>query len=449
MTDVDALIAPRPLLMVEATGDPRAAVAGKQKRHELISKLYALSEAADRTQFAIFDEPHGYGEAIRQGAYRWLSRWLRGAEPTTSDLREEPIVLEPDSALSCTTTGQVKTSLGGETVYSLNRAEAALISDHDPLPASREAWLAWRSRLRVEVESRIALSGAKSALQPRTLERVDRGSYILEKVVYYSEPEVYVPAVLLLPKTGSAMPAVVFANEGGKTSPGVVDNYLRPLVESGVAVLAIDPRGTGETAPAGNTENSYRSFTGDHESRFMYDSLSVGATPVGMRTRDVLRGVDYLRSRSSIDGKRISLVGQGSAGLPVLHAAALDETVRGAAITSTLATYSAIVDHEIYTHRYVMFTPGVLRKYDLPEVAALVAPRPLVFINPVDQAQRPLDAERAAAVFAAAGKIFDIAGARTGLRVVRAMAASDILDQYRALATMPALGAPEIVAKGR
>jgi len=447
MTDVDALIAPRPLLMVEATGDPRAAVAGKQKRHELISKLYEVSEAADRTQFAIFDEPHGYGDAIRQGAYRWLSRWLRGAEPTASDLREEPIVLEPDSALACTTTGQVKTSLGGETVYSLNRAEAALISDREPLPASRDAWLAWRSRLRAEVESRIALSRTKSALQPRTLDRVDRGSYILEKVVYYSEPEVYVPAVLLLPKTGSAMPAVVFANEGGKTAPGVVDNYLRPLAESGVAVLAIDPRGTGETAPAGNTENSYRSFTGDQESRFMYDSLSVGATPLGMRTRDVLRGVDYLRSRSGIDAKRISLLGQGSAGLPVLHAVALDETVRGAAITGTLATYSAIVDHEIYTHRYVMFTPGVLRKYDLPDVAALVAPRPLVFINAVDQAQRPLDAERVAEVFAPAGKIFDIAGARTELRVVRAIAVSDILDQYRSLATMPALGTPRSLQK--
>jgi hypothetical protein len=33
--------------------------------------------------------------------------------------------------------------------------------------------------------------------------------------------------------------------------------------------------------------------------------------------------------------------------------------------------------------------------------------------------------------------LFDITGARTGLRVVRAIAASDILDQYRALATMP------------
>jgi dienelactone hydrolase len=440
MTDVDALIAPRPLLMVEATGDPRAAVAGKQKRHELISKLYALSDAAERTEFAIFDEPHGYGDAIRQGAYRWLSRWLRGAEPTASDLREDPIVVEPDSALACTTTGQVKTSLGGETVYSLNRAEAARIRDRDPLPASREAWLAWRSRLHAEVESRIALSRTKPAAEARTLDREDRGSYLLEKVVYYSEPDVYVPAVLLLPKTpGSAMPAVVFVTEGGKTAPGVVETYLRPLAERGVAVLAIDPRGTGETAPAGNTENSYRSFTGDHESSFMYNALSVGATPLGMRTRDVLGGVDYLRSRPDIDARRISLIGQGSsAGLPVLHAAALDETVRGAAITGTLASYAAIVDHEIYTQRYVMFTPGVLRKYDLPEVAALVAPRPLVLINAVDQGQRPLDAGRAAEIFAPAAKIFDIAGAHSRLHVVRAITASDILEQYRALATTPA-----------
>jgi hypothetical protein len=35
------------------------------------------------------------------------------------------------------------------------------------------------------------------------------------------------------------------------------------------------------------------------------------------------------------------------------------------------------------------------------------------------------------------------------LRVVRAITASDILDQYRALATMPAVATSEIVAKGR
>jgi len=433
MMDVDALIAPRPLMMVEATGDPRAGVAAKQKRHELISRLYTISQAAERTSFAIFDEPHGYGEAIRQGAYRWLSRWLRGVEPAAADLEEQPIVLESDAALACTTTGQVKTALGGETVFSLNRAEAARIRDREPLPAGPEAWPDWRERLRAEVASRIALTRAGTPLQPRTLDRADRGSYALEKVIYYSEPDVYVPAVLLLPKTSNTVPAVVFVNEAGKTAPGVVDNYLRPLAESGVAVLAIDPRGTGETAPAGNAENSYRAFTADHESRLMYDSLSTGATPLGMRTRDVLRAVDYLRSRSGIDQKRIALIGQGSAGLPVLHAAALDESVRAAAITNCLASYAAIVDHEIYTIRYAMFTPGVLRKYDLADVAALVAPRPLTVINPVDQMQRPLDPDRAAEMYKPTARIFDLAGARPGLSVVSALSAADILTHYRAL----------------
>jgi pimeloyl-ACP methyl ester carboxylesterase len=433
MLDVDALIAPRPLLMVEATGDPRAGVAAKQKRHELIAKLYTVSQAADRTSFAIFDEPHGYGEAIRQGAYRWLSRWLRGAEPPAADLQEQPIVVESDAALACTTTGQVKTALGGETVSSLNRAEAIKIRDREPLPASREAWPDWRGRLRNEVTSRIALSRAETPLQPRTLDRADRGSYALEKIVYYSEPEVYVPAVLLLPKTGGTAPAVVFVNEGGKTALEVVDNYLRPLAEGGVAVLAIDPRGMGETAPAGNTENSYRAFTGDHESRLMYDSLSTGATPLGMRTRDVLRAVDYLRSRAGIDKKRIALVGQGTAGLAVLHAAALDESVSAAAVTNTLASYAAIVDHEIYTIRYAMFTPGVLRKYDLPDVAALVAPRRLTVINPVDEMQRPLDPDRAAEMYKAPATIFDLAGAGSGFSVVHALSAPEILKHYRAL----------------
>ena len=433
ITDVDALIAPRPLLMIEATGDPRAGVAAKQKRHQLIAGLYAVSHAPDRTQFAIFDEPHGYGPSIRQGAYRWLSRWLRHTEPTAAELAEQPIVLEPDSALACTTTGQVKTALGGETVFSLNRAEARRMRDRAPLPSTRDAWGDWRHRLSAEVESRIALNRAASPLDAKTLERIDRGSYVLEKVVYYSEPEIYVPSVLLLPKKEGNAPGVVFVNENGKTATGVVENYLRPLAESGAAVLAIDPRGTGETAAPANAENSYRAFTGDHESRLMYDALAAGATPLGMRTRDVLRAVAYLRARPGIDRQRIVVIGQGSSGLLALHAAALDESVAGAAVTGALAEYSAIVDTEIYTHRYVMFTPGVLGKYDLPEVAALVAPRPLVVINPVDAAQRPLDDARAAEVYQPAAKVFETAGAAANLKVVHALSAADILAQYRAL----------------
>ena len=438
MTDVDALIAPKPLLMIEATGDPRGSVLSKQKRHELIAKLYDVSQAGDRTQYAIFEEPHGYGEAIRRGAYRWLHRWFRGGEPAADSLPEAPIVLETEAALACTTTGQVKTSLGGETVSSLNRAEAARIRDRAPLPARPDALPEWRRRLRSEVESLLALSPVDAPLNARTLDRADRGGYVVEKTVYYSEPEIYVPGLLFLPKKSGPAPGVVFVNEEGKAAAGVVENYLRPLAEAGVAVLAIDPRGTGETASgAASAESSYRAFTNSPDSGLLYASLSAGVTVLGMRTRDVLRAADYLRTRPEIDAKRISVIGQGEAGLPAMHAAALSDGIRSAAVTGTLVTYGSIVENEIYTHRYSMFAPGLLRKYDLPELAGLAAPRTLLVINAVDPMQKPLEVERAAELFAPARTVFGVAGSSGGLRIERAYSAGEILEKYRAMALVP------------
>ena len=106
---------------------------------------------------------------------------------------------EPDAALTCTITGQVKTSLGGETVFSLNRSESSRLRDRETAPQQREALGAWQQRLREEVRKKLALEASTSPLNARQLGRIDKGTYMLEKVVYYSDPEVYVPGVLLLP----------------------------------------------------------------------------------------------------------------------------------------------------------------------------------------------------------------------------------------------------------
>jgi hypothetical protein len=133
-------------------------------------------------------------------------------------------------------------------VFSLNRAEAARLRDRETVPGKRENSAEWRRRLQEAVKASIALDTAQVPLNARQLGRVDKGRYFLEKVVYYSDPEVYVPGLLLLPKLKAPGPAVVFVNEGAKTAADAVEKYLRPLAEAGNAVLAIDPRGTGETA---------------------------------------------------------------------------------------------------------------------------------------------------------------------------------------------------------
>lgn len=433
--DVDALIAPRPLLMIEATGDPRGAVLSKQKRHQVVSHLYEISQASERTRFLIAEEPHGYGETIRRAAYEWLSRWLAESTPAATTLQEERVPLESDGALTCTLTGQVKTALGGETVFSLNRAAAARLRDRDTIPQKRENVAEWQRRLRVEIRQKLALGISQSPLNARQLGRVDKGTYVLEKVVYYSEPEVYVPGLLFLPKVQGPRPAVVFVNEGGKTAGGVIEKYLRPLAKDGTAVLAIDARGTGETAPVGvNRERNYRGFVQDDETSLTYESLGAGVTMLGMRTRDVLCARDYLETRSDIDRSKISVVGQGSAGLLVLHAAALDERIRSVALSGALVSYAAVVDNEIYAHRPSLFPPAGLTKYDLPELAALVAPRPLLLLNAVDHIQERVELDRVAQTYSSTSRIFDLLGAKGAFRVQHAVSQQEFLEAYRKLA---------------
>src|SRR5207245_622269 len=134
----------------------------------------------------------------------------------------------------------------------------------------------------------------------------------------------------------------------------------------------------GETAPAAaNSQRNYRGFAQDAEVGLFYEALRAGKTLVGLRTRDVLRAVDYLETRAEVDRNRIAAAGHGMGGLLVLYAAALDDRIHSAVVTSTLISYSAILESELYTHRFSAFAPNVLRDFELPEVAALVAPRRL------------------------------------------------------------------------
>ncbi len=406
MTDVDLLIAPRPLLMMNATGDSSSGVIGKQKRHDAIARVYQTLGVGDRTQFLIGEGRHGYLQNLREAAYRWLSRWLRLAEPEPASYEEPSTAIESGADLAATETGQVRTALGGESILSLNRAAAASLRSRATAPDRARNNATWRQQLLKDITVRIRVPEERAPLNPQVLVGIDKGSYFLEKLVYYSEPEVYIPALLFLPKKQGPSPAVVFVNEAGKSADGVPESYLEPLVKAGYVVLAVDPRGMGETAPpteAPYNLRDYRGFSQDSEVDLFYGALRVGRTILGLRVLDVLRGLDYLETRSEVDRKRLSVIGHGAGGLFTLYAAALDERIRSAACTRTLVTYSAILESDLYRHRYSGFAPRALEAFDLPDVAALVAPRPLLILNPVDQLQERVAPEKARLSYGSAG----------------------------------------------
>jgi cephalosporin-C deacetylase-like acetyl esterase len=377
--------APRPYLMLSAVRD-FFSITGARDTFEEARRIYALLEAPEKLDKVEADDGHGYTKPRRLAAYDWFSRWLKGA----GDRAEEPEVqLATESELWCTTTGQVATSLGGESVFTLNwkRVEA--------LKAQRAPGRDLAARL----GRLIGFEQPQGAVRVRPYGAFTRPGYRVEKLVYESEPGILIPALLFLPEGGPARkPAVVYVNGAGKAA-GMED--LEPLARAGLAVLAMDVRGWGETQPVRDRKGGdFARWFGDFDSGMT--ALLTGQTLVGMRALDVARGVDVLAGRPEVDGQRIFGYGKGGGSLPVLFAALLEPRLRRVALEDLLASYESITSQRIHREVFEQVAPGILKHGDIPEFVAALAPRPVAVLSTVDplgQPSRRADREAVAALF--------------------------------------------------
>ena len=89
--EIAATIAPRPLLMVSATGDWTTNT--MEREYPAVRALYSLAGAGDRVHAVRFDAPHNYNRESREAVYAWMARWLQNAP---ADVRREERTFTPD-----------------------------------------------------------------------------------------------------------------------------------------------------------------------------------------------------------------------------------------------------------------------------------------------------------------------------------------------------------------
>jgi hypothetical protein len=75
--EIAAAIAPRPMLMVSATGDWTKDTL--ELEFPAVRSLYALVGAEDRVRAVRFTAEHNYNKDSREAMYGWMARWLKGA----------------------------------------------------------------------------------------------------------------------------------------------------------------------------------------------------------------------------------------------------------------------------------------------------------------------------------------------------------------------------------
>ncbi|HZP81866.1 MAG TPA: acetylxylan esterase [Chthonomonadaceae bacterium] len=201
---------------------------------------------------------------------------------------------------------------------------------------------------------------------------VERPRYRIEKLYYESLPQLYVAADLYVPNELAApAPAVLYQCGHSPIQKVNYQAHARRFAELGFVCLILDTIQYGEAR--GYHHGCYR------EGWFHW--YSRGYTPAGVELLNSIRGLDYLAQRPEVDAARFGATGTSGGGACSWWLAAGDERIKVVSPscgTATLASH--IAGRTVDDHCDCMWWINTYQ-WDLADVGALIAPRPLLIAS--------------------------------------------------------------------
>ena len=356
------MAAPIPYAIV-STEDDMFPFAGARQTFEEAKRIYGLYDAADRIQWIHGPGRHGNLGPIGGQIVSFLVRNLKPGAPEPTFGQFKPA--HRDDLLS-TPTGQVSTSLGGETVESINRKRA------QDLIGSQARGIAADIRA---ITGSVAEAGAPPSVT--VIKSEARDGYRIDTIAMESEPGVTVAGLAGIPDGSAAKPALLYMDSTAKEQLARRPDF-EAMVKGGRIVLLLQPRGT--PGPATGVQSP---LLGPFN-LIALRAMMVGKSIVGLRTDDAIRAVNWLASRPDVDRSKIAVYGNGPLGVVALHAAALDSRMARVVIENSLADYALALNAPLTRNLPEIALDGVLRKYDLGGLMLAIAPRMVAVVNPVD-----------------------------------------------------------------
>ncbi|MBI5707938.1 MAG: acetylxylan esterase [Armatimonadetes bacterium] len=222
-SDILAIRAPNPVLVIGATVDTEFPPAGTQKTGEKLRAIWKLFGKEDDAQWKVFPGGHDYNQAMQELAMGFFDKHLKGVGDG-SPVPRPAFKNEPDSSPET----QV---LGGRTPdRAITQRDVALQN----LKRARDH--TWEEVLKLN-------GGTPTACPLNWSEKPIDGSN-KSYVTYQSEAGLTIPGILWKP-AGQPKATVVLISEGGKAAAGR-EFDVPSMLKEGYACLAIDVRGFGE-----------------------------------------------------------------------------------------------------------------------------------------------------------------------------------------------------------
>jgi cephalosporin-C deacetylase-like acetyl esterase len=361
--DFSILRAPRPTQLSTPARDYYD-IEGAWETFRQAKRVYGVLGHPERMDLFETDAPHSLSRPSREAALRWMRRWLLAKDDAPV---EADVPLEKEADLQCTRSGQLMRDFQEKTAYEFT-------ADLERELAPRRGKLGKDDLLR-EVRRLIAVGTPSPARR--------------SGMVFETDPGIKVPARVAPAEKATGLPILLVDGEGKARAD------LGRWVRAGHDVLAIDLRGMGETEPVPPHRGLVAFVKADWKEAYI--AMSLSRPLLGQRVRDIL---------SIVDGE-VHLVGVGAAAPVALHAAALDPRIRELTLDGMVLSWSAVARTAVTYNQLTNVVPGALRVYDLPDLAAAIAPRKITIRNAVDAAGRPVSRADLEAVWRGANLVLE------------------------------------------
>ncbi len=296
--------------------------------------------------------------------------------------------------------------------------------------ASPDEVAAWQTALRAEVGRLLgAFPAGKCDLNPTLIESIDTPDFVCDLIVLQTIAGEYMPCYVLTPHNAVKPYKPVIALHGhgtwgAKSLVGLADSpaeeeyirsykadYGRQIARAGYQVFVPALRGFGVRMEDRELQ-TLKSGGADNESIWSCQELGLiallcGQTLMGLRVWDVMRLIDHIDTRPDVALDHLPCVGLSGGGTATMYVTALDPRITSAYISGAINTFRDSI--MTIQHCVCNYVPHLPEYAEMPDVAGLIAPRPLMVENGADDPIYPAAGVEAALVtlrqvYAAVGK---------------------------------------------
>lgn len=354
--------APKPALILTTTHD-FFSQQGARETYAEMQKSYTAFNSAENIKFTEDFGKHESTKNNRETLYAFFQKHLQ-LPGDNSDLEIKPFTVEE---LRVTPTGQVGTSLKGETVFSLNRKYF------------KEEKVE-QNELKSKIKETSGIDFNRKLTAAVFTGKITAEDFEVKKYFLENDKKDYALPVFVISKHDSKITKnIVWLPEEEKEKI-LGSPLLAKFLNTGYVIISADLPGVGELNDP--------TFSGDGFVKNVPFNYTFGANLAGKSIAGIqAEAIDLLHQfiQKDFSGTETDVVTEGIMSYPLLHYSALKNSFNKTILQNPLESNHSLIQTEYYSPQLAFgVVPGSLSYYDFKDLVSLLPANSVKILNPVN-----------------------------------------------------------------